>query len=65
MSISLKKLYLRAECCRPLSVGLLVVLIPSAVVLLLVTAVNLYQKYKPEMLPDKLKIWDFLLEPLH
>ena len=47
------------------SVALFLVLIPSAVVLLLVTAVNLCQKYKPEILPDKLKNWDFLPEPLH
>jgi len=47
------------------SVALFLVLIPSAVVLLLVTAVNLCQKYKPEILPDKLKNWNFLPEPLH
>ena len=47
------------------SIALFLVLIPAAVVLVLVTALNLCQKYKPEILPDKLKTWDFLPEPLH
>ena len=47
------------------SVALLVVLIPSAALFLLVVTLNLCQTYKPDMLPDKLKTWDFLPEPLH
>jgi len=46
-------------------VALFVVLIPAAVIILLVVSLNLCQKYKPDILPDKLTTWDFLPPALH
>ena len=41
------------------------VLIPVAVILLLVISLNIIQKYKPKLLPERFRTWDFLPEPFH
>ena len=46
------------------SVALLTVLIPVAVAVLLVLTLSMIQKHKPSILPEKLRTWDFLPEPL-
>merc|ERR1719220_95265 len=46
------------------SVALFVVLIPVAVVILLVLTISMIQKHKPSILPEMIRTWDFLPEPL-
>ena len=46
------------------SVALLAVLIPVAVAVLVVLTLSMIQKHKPTILPERLRTWDFLPEPL-
>merc|ERR1712066_935302 len=45
--------------------ALATVLIIVAVVTLMVVTLNICQKYKAKILPEKFRTWDFLPEPLH
>ena len=45
--------------------ALYIVLTAAAVLVLLVTTLNIAQRYSPNILPEKLKTWNFLPEPLH
>ena len=45
--------------------ALYIVLTAAAVLVLLVTTLNIAQRYSPKILPEKLKTWNFLPEPLH
>jgi len=46
------------------SVALFTVLIPVAVAVLMVLALSMIQEHKPSILPERLRTWDFLPEPL-
>merc|ERR1712183_511374 len=46
------------------SVALFTVLIPVAVAVLMVVTISLIQEHKPSILPERLRTWDFLPEPL-
>ena len=45
-------------------IAIYMILIPLIILIVLVTAINLLQNRKPKLLPDSLKTWSFLPEPL-
>jgi len=46
------------------SVALFTVLIPVAVTVLMVLTISMIQEHKPSILPERIRTWDFLPEPL-